>query len=114
MSLTSHNHIKIGSSTLNCISVKDFSIGVTGGDDYGPSSITGFYNGYPIPYGGYVIYVSKVSQGPSIHVAYDDAQCVGMLLAMGSNANNITDALAWADTQSNILVRSTEYQLSDL
>lgn len=108
------NHIKIGASAINSISVGDFSVGVSGGADYGPTSDTGFYNGIVPPSGGYVIYVSKVSQGPSIHVAYNDSHCIQKLLKMGSNANNISDALTWASAQSNILVRTSQYTLGDL
>jgi hypothetical protein len=116
MSLNSNNHIKIGSSDLNSISVKDFSIGVRGGADYGPTSTSGFYNGITPPIGGYTIYVEKLvpGQGPSIHVPRTDQECLYYLNKYGANATNISDALTWADGQNNILVRSSEYTLSDL
>jgi hypothetical protein len=114
MSLNSNNHIKIGSSDLNSISVKDFSIGVKGGADYGPTSTSGFYNGITPPISGYTIYVEKSSQGPSIHVPRTDEECLYYLNKYGANATNISDALTWADGQNNILVRTSEYSLSDL
>ena len=114
MSRVSHNHIKIGSSAINSLSVGDFSVGVSGGADYGPSVDTGFYNGITPPYGGYTIYVSKMSEGPSIHVPRTDEECLFYLNKYGANAGNISDALSWASGQNNILVRSSEYQLSDL
>ena len=114
MSQVSHNHIKIGSSTINSISVGDFNIGVSGGADYGPTSDTGFYNGIIPPAGGYTIYVTKMSEGPSIHVPRTDEECLYYLNKYGANANNISDALTWAGNQTNLLVRTSEYQLSDL
>jgi hypothetical protein len=114
MSQNSTNHIKIGSSAINSLSVGDFSIGVKNGADYGPTSDTGFYNGIVPPVGGYTIYVSKMSQGPSIHVPRTDEECLLYLNKYGANATNIVDALTWAESQSNLLVRTSEYQLSDL
>lgn len=114
MSLTSTNHIKIGASTINSISVGDFSVGVSGGADYGPTTDTGFYNGITPPIGGYTIYVSKMSEGPSIHVPRTDEECLYYLNKYGANANNIGDALTWAESQTNLLVRTSEYVLNDL
>jgi hypothetical protein len=114
MSQNSTNHIKIGSSTINSLSVGDFSIGVKNGADYGPTSDTGFYNGIVPPVGGYTIYVSKMSQGPSIHVPRTDEECLLYLNKYGANATNIADALTWAGNQTNLLVRTSEYQVSDL
>ena len=114
MSQPVSNHVKIGSSGINSISIGNFSIGVKGGADYGPTSDTGFYNGIPIPVGGYVIYVEKSSQGPSIHAPRTDEECILYLNKYGANASNISDALTWASTQSNLLVRTSEYQLGDL
>jgi hypothetical protein len=114
MSQVSTNHIKIGSSTINSLTVGDFSVGVKGGADYGPTSNTGFYNGITPPVGGYTIYVSKMSDGPSIHVPRTDEECLYYLNKYGANASNITDALTWANGQTNLLVRTSEYLLSDL
>jgi hypothetical protein len=116
MSVNSHNHLKVGSSPINSISVKDFSVGVSGGADYGPTSDTGFYNGIIPPIGGYTIYVEKLVPGqvPSIHVPRTDQECLYYLNKYGANATNISDALTWADGQNNILVRTSEYTLGDL
>jgi len=114
MAQNSTNHIKIGSSEINSLSVGDFSIGVKGGADYGPTSESGFYNGITPPIGGYTIYVSKPSQGPSIHVPRTDEECLLYLNKYGANATNIADALTWAGNQTNLLVRTSEYSLGDL
>jgi len=114
MSQPVSNHVKIGSSGINSISIGNFSVGVKGGADYGPTSDTGFYNGVTIPVGGYAIYVEKMSQGPSIHVPRTDEECILYLNKYGANASNISDALTWASSQSNLFVRSSEYVIGDL
>ena len=51
----------------------NFYIG-TGDVGKGPTSSTGYYNGITPPTGGYTIYLNKVSGGPSIYTATNDAQ----------------------------------------
>ena len=59
MSRTSTNLISVTNPlSKNALTNGDFFFGVFGGDDYGPSSNSGFYNGVVIPIGGYVI-ISK-------------------------------------------------------
>jgi hypothetical protein len=112
--MSSTNHIKFGSSDITSSTRGGFKVGVKGGADYGPTSDTGFWNGVKPPVGGYTIYVDKVSQGPSIHVASDNAQCIGMLLQMGATGSTIENVLAWADGQANMAVLSAELTLGDL
>ena len=114
MSQPSTNHFKFGASGISSATRGGFSVGVKDGADYGPTSSTGFWNGVKPPVGGYTIYVDKASQGPSIHVASNDAQCIGMLLAMGATGSTIENVLAWADGQSNMAVLSAELTLGDL
>jgi hypothetical protein len=91
----------------------DFSFGVNGGDDYGPTYQTNFYNGINISYGGYAIYVNN-SGTITAHAPKDDNECLYYLNRYGANASNISDALTWASTQSYLSVRTSQYQLSDL
>ena len=114
MSQPSTNHLKFGASGISSATRGGFSVGVTNGADYGPTSTTGFWNGVKPPVGGYTIYVDKASQGPSIHVASNDSQCIGMLLAMGATGSTIGDVLAWAAGQSNMAVLSEELVIGDL
>lgn len=114
MSQPSTNHFKFGASGILSATRGGFSVGVTGGADYGPTSSTGFWNGVKPPAGGYTIYVDKASQGPSIHVASDDAQCITILKAMGATGTTISDVLTWADGQSNMAILSAELTLGDL
>ena len=114
MSQPNTNHFKFGASGINSATRGGFSVGVKGGADYGPTSQTGFWNGVKPPVGGYTIYVDKASQGPSIHVAYNDTECIKMLLHMGATGTTISDVLSWASTQSNMVVLSAELTLGDL
>jgi len=109
------NYIKSGTTTNIASAVrKNFRIGVSGVADYGPTNITEFYTGITPPIGGYTIYVAKQTQGPSIHVAYDDAQCIFFLKSFGSTGTTISDVLAWADNQQNIWVSSSDLTISDI
>ena len=114
MSQPSTNHFKFGASGILSATRGGFSVGVKDGADYGPTSSTGFWNGVKPPVGGYTIYVDKASQGPSIHVASNDAQCITILKAMGATGTTISDVLTWADGQSNMAILSAELTLGDL
>ncbi len=112
--MSSTNHFKFGASDISSATRGGFKVGVVGGAEYGPTSLTGFWNGVTPPVGGYTIYVDKASQGPSIHVANNDSQCIFKLKAMGATGTTIEDVLAWADGQSNMAVLSAELTLGDL
>jgi hypothetical protein len=98
------NHIKIGSSEKLSLSKGNLTIGIKGNEDYGPTSESGFYNGVIIPNGGYGIFVEKASQGPSIHVANDDNQCMFFLKSFGAPDGDVNTMLTWALTQDSMLV----------
>jgi hypothetical protein len=114
MPAVSNNHISV-SNTLgkNALTNNDFFFGVTGGDDYGSTSNSGFYNGVVIPVGGYVIYFNN-SGTITADAPTNDTECLYYLNRYGANAANISDALTWASAQPNIVVRSSEYTLGDL
>ncbi len=109
----SRNYLKYGETYLRAAARKDFKIGVQGSDDYGPSSITGFYKGIEPPVGGYTIYMTKLLQGPSIHVAHNDQQCIFFLKSFGSTGTTIEEVLAWSDLQQNIWVVEYGQELTD-
>lgn len=114
MSQTSHNQISVSNPLgKNAIIIGDFNFGVTGGDDYGPTSQTQFYNGIVPPVGGYTIYQTM---GGNIYanVAHNDTECMFYLKSLGSPDGTISDMLNWVSTQSNIMVRSVEFPIEDL
>lgn len=114
MSQVSKNHISVSNPlSKNALTNGDFFFGVSGGDDYGETINTNFYNGIIPPVGGYTIY-QNVFGDIYANVANNDEECIWYLQSLGSSYTNISDALTWAATQPNITVRSSEYQLSDL
>jgi hypothetical protein len=109
------NYIKYGPTDKISITKNiNFNIGVFDLDSYGPTSETGFWNGVTPPVGGYTIYVNKDSQGPSIHVAYNDIECINKLLKMGATGTTIGDVLAWSTGRTDIWVQTQEITQSDV
>jgi len=70
------NKIKSFGSTTKLTATRNtnFKIGVDGSDDYGPTSVYGFYNGITTPPSGYTIYVHREFGGPTIHVANNNTE----------------------------------------
>lgn len=109
------NYIKSGSTLQNAITKNTtFNVGVSGGDDYGPTNLKGFYKGIIPPVGGYTIYMHKEQQGPSIHVANDDSQCIFFLKSFGATGDTISEVLAWSTGRTDIWVQTEEITLGDL
>ena len=115
MSQVSNNQVSVSNNLgKNALTNGDFFFGVTGGDDYGPTSNSGFYNGVVIPAGGYVIYFNNVGT-ITANAPKNDAECLYWLKRYGySGADNISDALTWASSQIHLAVRSSEYVIGDL
>ncbi len=110
------NKIKTSGSTNKQVATRNsnFKVGVNGVDEYGPTNLTGFYNGINPPDGGYTIYVHRDVGGPSIHVAYDDNQCIFFLKSFGSTGTTINDVLSWASSRTDIWVQTSVLTNSDL
>ena len=68
--------------------------------DFGPTEITGFWNGIDPPIGGYTIYhVTASRQEPSIHIAHNDAECINFARLFGGvGINTIDDAITYFST----------------
>lgn len=110
------NKIRTSGSTSKRVATRNtnFKIGVDGSDDYGPTSITGFYNGITPPPSGYTIYVDKASSGPSIHVANDDTQCIFFLKSFGATGNTINEVLSWSTGRTDLWVQTSDLTSVDL
>lgn len=108
------NVIKSGTTIIQQVATRAvFRVGVDGSADYGPTDQTGFYNGITPPASGYTIYVAKETQGPSMHVANNDSQCIFFLKSFGATGTTISDVLAWANGQTNIWVSSVDLTSGD-
>lgn len=109
------NVIKSGTTMLNAV-VKNttFKVGIDGVENYGPTESTGFWSGITPPVSGYTIYVHKQTQGPSIHVANNDDQCIFFLKSFGATGTTISDVLAWSNSQTNLWVQSADLTVYDI
>lgn len=101
--------LQSGTTSLSVLQKGDFKIGVGSNSSYGPTNVTGFYNGIDPPINGYTIYAQKQSQGPSINVASTDDQCIYFLKVLGATGDTISEVLEWSQNQTNILVINKEY-----
>lgn len=110
------NKIKTLGSTslLSAVKNVNFKIGVDNYSDYGPTNVTGFYDGITPPLSGYTIYVHKENDGPSIHVAYDDAQCIFFLKSFGATGSTINEVLNWSTGRTDMWVQSAELTITDI
>ncbi len=65
---------------------------------YGPTSVSGFYNGYVCPNGGYVTYLNKGTGDPSIYVCADDNALIAntkQVFGLPSNPSTVAEALQY-------------------
>ena len=100
---TIHSHWGVKYSTIsvpNTIKNKNMVFGYHGDADFGPTEITGFWNGIDPPIGGYTIYhVTASRQEPSIHIAHNDAECINFARLFGGvGINTIGDAITYFST----------------
>jgi len=93
----------------NSIRSGNFNIGINDAN-YSPTSSTGFWNGYPVPNGGYVIYQNKASNGPSIYTVDNDSELVHYAKQVGFTGSTVEGALEWSTTQDDILIVNRNYE----
>jgi hypothetical protein len=96
-----------------CIRKKDsfYDIGVSKTFDYGPTSITGFWNGVSIPSGALASFQNKISQGPSIYITNTSADFVNYANNLGIGTfTGTSQALSYiASAQTDIVVTNINY-----
>jgi hypothetical protein len=101
-----HFKYNTGSTITNTIQKGIHSIATEGTQDWGPTSVTGFYPETTPPSGGYTIYYMRPSGGPSVHVANNDTQAISFLKSFGSTGSTISDVLTWASNTANYYVQT--------
>jgi len=67
-----------GTPTISSFKYNNFYLGVQD-QNYGPTSTTNFWNGISVPNGGYVIYLNKATQGPSIYVPENEEDAFNLM-----------------------------------
>ena len=98
-----------GSETL-ALKKGNFYIG-TGDVGKGPTSETGYYNGITPPSGGYTIYLNKVSGGPSIYTASNDAQLISLTNSIaGTSYTTANECLTYFAGQTDKLCVNRDYE----
>ena len=91
------------------IQAGNFAIGVNKGG-YGPTEITGFYNGKTANSGGYTIYVDNSGRSPSVFLASSDAELISWANELGgTNITTIEDALNFFNVSTTMLCTNTDY-----
>lgn len=84
-------------------------IGVDENVEYGPTSQTGFYAGYPSSRYGYYVYKNKVSGGPSIRLAETEEELIQVLIECGATGSTLSEVMSWSVTQPDILITNATY-----
>lgn len=105
------NKIKYSTSpTEGTIKVGSFLLGVTDGVTYGPTSVTGFYQGLS-PLGQlYTVYKNKATLGPAIFRPNTNSEFITLSRALGGvNVTGVTDGLVYLKSQSDIVVVNKDY-----
>jgi hypothetical protein len=83
----------------------------TGDVGKGPTSTSGFYNGVTPQYSGYVIYVNKASNGPSIYAAANDSELITITNKIsGSNYSTVNQCLSYFAEQTDKIVLNKDYE----
>ena len=105
------NKIKYSTSFHpNTIKVKDWVLGINEGVEYGPTSVTGFWNSIIPPSGGYTMYGNKAVAGPSIVVAQNDSELIGFTQGFaGQTFNTANEALGWYTGQTGLICVNLDY-----
>ncbi len=94
----------------NEIRSNNFGLGVKQYSKYGPTSISGYWNGITPPTGGYTIYADKSSQGPAIFTAGNDQNLIFFTKLLGGTS--ITDdatALSFIRSVNNFTCVNFDY-----
>jgi len=105
------NKIKYSTSFHpNTIKVKDWVLGINEGVEYGPTSVTKFWNSIIPPSGGYTMYGNKAVAGPSIVVAQNDSELIGFTQGFARQTfNTANEALGWYTGQTGLICVNLDY-----
>jgi hypothetical protein len=103
--------VKFSNSNVpNSIKKGEVAIGVNN-VEYGPTPITDWWSGINPPVSGYTAYAKKAANGPSIMVAQNDNDLLGIARAFGASSSVTTTAgaLNYFASQSDMIVVNKNY-----
>jgi len=106
------NKIKfVTSATTGTIKAGNFILGINDNITYGPTSVSGFYQGLSPVFSVYTVYQNKVSGGPSTFRPNNDSEFIGLAKALGgTNVTGVTDGLVYLNSQSSIIAVNRDYE----
>lgn len=94
-----------GTTPANAIRMQNFLLTYNAG---GPTSETGYYSQYPRPTNGWVIYINKASQGPSIYACEDDNALVSAAAQISQTPiSSVAEAINYFNNESDKLLVGT-------
>lgn len=105
------NVIKYSTSGVtNTIKKGNFYLGVNN-VGYGPTEVTGFWNGIQPPLSGYTLYGNKNDgNGPSICVFNNDSELISFVNQIGGTANNVYEAINHFSTNNEFILANKDYE----
>ena len=107
------NFIKYSTtSDSKAIRSGNFTIGVTSGTTYGPTSSTEYWAGISPPAGGYTIYENKDANGPSIRVPANSTVLIDYSnrLYSGSSITTEAGALTYFNSLNTVICVNRDYE----
>ena len=97
--------------TQNIVSRTFWFIGTASSQGYGPTSSTGYYNGYQIPPDGYVVYSDKATGGPSNYVAASEDELAILSIRFGNTGGTAMNTVyQYYNTRTTLLVVNKDYE----
>jgi hypothetical protein len=99
------------STSAQTLALKEGNFWIGTGDvPKGTTTNTDYWNGITPPSGGYAIYLSKATGGPSIFVAASDAELISLTnKIVGSSYTTVYDCLYYFSTQTDKTVFNIDY-----
>lgn len=83
----------------------------TGDISKGPTASTGFWNGYDVPAGGYVVYLNKASNGPSIYAPANDAELISLTNQIANTSyTTVNECFTYFAGQDDKMVVNRNYE----
>ena len=83
----------------------------TGDVGKGPTSTTDYWNGVTPPSGGYVVYLNKAANGPSIYTVGNDSALVSLTNRIaGTNYTTANECLVYFIGQTDKMVANRDYE----
>ena len=71
----------------------------------GPTNVSGYYNSRPVPTNGYVIYIDKVSGGPSTYVLQNDTELIELSkIISNQNLTTVQECISYFQSNSNMVL----------